>query len=89
MDYKKELESIIGENMLGGLRRYIDDKIPPGGFLTAVITNDLKEACGRADDQNRRIIFEYVAYLHNYCPANCWGSREKFEEYLKPNVSEE
>ncbi len=32
MDHKEELESIIGENMLGGLRRYIDSYIPPGGI---------------------------------------------------------
>lgn len=32
----------------GGMLRYVDHGIPPGGFLTAVICNDLLEATGRA-----------------------------------------
>ena len=35
--------------MIGGLERWIDHHIEPGDFLCAVLENDLKEACGRAD----------------------------------------
>ena len=80
---QKRLEGIIGDHMMGALRRYLDDGIKPGDFLTAVLSNDLKEACGRADDHNRHILFEYVSYLYNYCPKTCWGSREVVQAYIE------
>lgn len=82
-DHRIELEIKLGENMVGALRRYIDSKIPPGSFLTAVLCNNLKEACACADDRNRYLLFEYVQYLYSYCPSSCWGSPEKFHEWLK------
>ena len=38
----------ISSHMMGAIQRYIDHGIPPGHFLTAVIENNLCEACGRA-----------------------------------------
>lgn len=64
--------------MRGGVRRYIEEGIPPGHFLTAVLCNDLREACGRADHTNRRLLWEYVALLYRSAPAGSWGSPEKF-----------
>lgn len=87
--HKSELEEIIGENMMGALTRYINDRLRPGDFLSAVLSNDLKEACGRADHHNKEILFEYVNYLYNYCPAACWGSYEKVNEWLKGEDDEE
>ena len=73
----------IPERMMGGIRRYIDEQIPPGHFLTAVLCNDLKEACGRADDENMRNLPAYVAYLYNEVPANCWGSEDAVNKWLQ------
>lgn len=64
------------------LQRYVDNKIPTGGFLTAVLSNDLKEACVRADHINIRRIPEIVAYCYNNIPAICWGSRERVQAWL-------
>jgi len=64
------------------LRRYANDHIQPGGFLTAVLSNDLKEAFGRADDENLVTLFEIVKYCYNELPANCWGSPEKVSKWL-------
>ena len=44
----------IPEHMWGAIVRYYENGIPPGGFLEAVINNDLREACARADEINRR-----------------------------------
>jgi len=63
--------------------RYWKNRIRPGDFLTAVISNDLREASGRADVRNRRRLFEYVDYLYNFVPSICWGSKEKFENWIK------
>jgi len=72
----------IPEHMMASLHRYIEKRIPPGGFLTAVLTNDLAEACGRADDDNLRILPAYIAYLYNEAPGGCWGSPESVKSWL-------
>ncbi len=67
--------------MMGGIQRYINNGIPPGDFLTAVICNDLMEAVARADDTNIRNLPAYVAYFYNEAPSLCWGSKEKFDKW--------
>lgn len=71
------INTMIPGRMVDGLVRYIEDGIIPGGFLQAVITNDLKEACARADDENRYLLWDYVNVLYNHAPSQCWGSSEK------------
>ncbi|MBB6228318.1 flagellar motor switch protein FliG [Polymorphobacter multimanifer] len=48
--------STIPERLRGGLVRYIVKGIPTGHFLQAVISNDLREACARADEQQAAAI---------------------------------
>ena len=77
--------SLIPEYMIGSLRRYIENGIEPGSFLSAVLCNDLRGACECADDTNRSRLFEYVKFLYSYAPAGCWGSQERFEKWLEQN----
>jgi hypothetical protein len=72
----------IPERMMGPLLRYIQDHVRPGQFLCAVISNDLKEAIGRADDENIANLPAYVAYLYNEAPAVCWGSPKHMENWI-------
>lgn len=83
METYKFGEYYIPERMMGGIKRYIDQGVDPGHFLTAVICNDLKEAVGRADEENMRNIPAYVSYFYNEMPEPCWGSREKMEKWIK------
>lgn len=73
----------IPERMMGGIIRYIEDGIIPGGFLQAVVSNDLKEAVGRADEENMANLPAYVAYFYNEAPSQCWGSEEKMLRWGK------
>lgn len=73
----------IRPDMIDAILRYIDDRIEPGGFLTAVICNDLREAVGRADDGNLANLPAFVAYFYNEAPSNCWGSKEKMDAWLE------
>ena len=41
----------ISDHMMEGIMRYIDHGINPGDFLTAVICNDLKGACGWMEEK--------------------------------------
>jgi hypothetical protein len=66
----------VPEHIRGGLIRFVDHGILPGGFLQAVLSNDLPEACARADDENRPRLFAIVRWLWNEAPATCWGSPE-------------
>lgn len=45
-----------------------------GGFLTAVLENDLFGAAARADHINIKLIPDIVRYVYNELPAACWGS---------------
>lgn len=72
----------IPERMMGGITRYIEQGVPPGDFLTAIICNDLYEAVGRADDENIANIPAYVGYFYNNAPSQCWGSVEKFNAWM-------
>lgn len=72
----------IPERMMPSIRRYIDHGVKPCDFLTAVICNDLKEAVGRADDENIGALPAYVRYFYNDAPSNCWGSPETMREWL-------
>jgi len=46
------------------------ENIPCGHFLTAIINNDFGEACGRADNTNRKVLTIYDKFLFNCIPAD-------------------
>lgn len=68
--------------MMGAIRRYIEEGIPPGHFLTAVICNNLSDAVSYADDVNVANLPAYVGYFYNRAPSTCWGSREKMDAWI-------
>lgn len=79
----KFMEFYIPDRMMGGIERYVNDHIKPGDFLCAIICNDLKEAVGKADEENMANLPAFVAYFYNETPFNCWGSKERLEAWLK------
>ena len=70
------------QSTLEGLRRYADHGIPPGDFLRAVLENNLMEAVGRADYENRLYLYEICDYIYNEMPFNCHGSPENVRAWL-------
>lgn len=71
----------IPDYMQGGLIQHILNGRPTGHFLTAVLSNDLKEAVARADENNQRVLVQYVIFLHNHAPIGCWGSPENVKNW--------
>ena len=71
------------ERVVKDLLRYSVLRIPAGGFLQAVLENNLREACGRADDFNRERLFEIVSFIYNELPSQCWGSPAKVKAWLE------
>lgn len=64
----------LPESLRDGMRCYIEDHRETGSFLRAVLSNDLRGACERADDGNQRALFDIVAWVYNEAPSTCWGS---------------
>ena len=72
----------IPQHTKEALDRYAKEGIPTGGFLRAVLTNDLFGATSKADIENRIKLFDICSYIYNNLPSSCWGSQEKVEEWI-------
>lgn len=75
-------DSRIPESTRDGLIRYIDERIPTGGFLRAVLENDLREAAVRADLENASALVFIALWLYYNAPRECWGSPQRVEAWL-------
>jgi hypothetical protein len=60
-------------HMQQGFKDYIENGYPPGGFMHAVLCNDLFDACAQADGINRHALFYIVSWIYNNAPRACWG----------------
>lgn len=74
---------VIPAQLLESLERYEKEHVPTGGFLRAVLSNDLAEAALRADEYNRQILQQLIVYIHNEMPQECWGSPEKVRAWIE------
>jgi hypothetical protein len=69
--------------MHGGVFLYIEHGIRPGGFLSALLSNDLKETFARADDVNSKCVRNYIQFFYSTAPNACWGSPELMQEWVR------
>lgn len=44
----------------------------PGGFVEALLRNDLHGAFDNADSGNLAALELIMSWIHNECPGNCW-----------------
>lgn len=70
-------------DVVKSLVRYVNDKVPTGGFLRAVLENDLMDSFSRADSHNTLFMKEIVQYVYNYVPMAAKGSRDAVDAWLK------
>jgi len=71
-------------HMEGAIERYIEHRIYPGGFMAALLSNDLIGAFARADHINSEKMREWSEWLYNAkIPHECWGSAEKVAKWLE------
>ena len=71
----------LPDYMLHGMREWLLRGLEPGDFLSAVLRNDLKLAVMYADDNNLNKLPQYVSWLYNWAPSDCWGSKAKFQSW--------
>ena len=79
---------MVRTDCLDSLDRFVTHGIPTGGFLEAVLENNLMESFGRADNDNRYALFDICRYVYNELPASCHGSSEKVAAWLKMKAEE-
>lgn len=75
---------LIPSHMHEGVLNYFVHRIPPGGFLRALLEDrPLSEIASRADNTNLHTLGNWTYFLFNYCPAAAWHSPEAVAHHLK------
>lgn len=72
---------------LDGLKRYYQYGIAPGGFLTAVLCNDLAGAVGKADQHNIHCLKDICTLLHWDFPIAAWGSESNVKQWMASRLA--
>jgi hypothetical protein len=70
------------EHLWGGFKRYVLYGVPPGSFLNAFFEGDFHEVCRRGGKELFESLWPVVLYLHNYCPAGCYGSFDRVQDWV-------
>lgn len=73
---------LVPPHMWDAVEGYYLHGFAPGSFLAAVLSNDLMEALGRADDVNAIAIRDWCRFLYNYTPSGSYGSPERYRAWL-------
>lgn len=68
--------ALVNPALRDELVHYIDFGIVPGPFLTAVISNNLRNAIAYADEYNRFALAGLVRFLVDHAPRSAWGTPE-------------
>lgn len=71
--YDRTHYSTVPETTLETLDNWAKFGLPPGGFVAAVLENDLADAVRRADSGNSAALADIVRYMINELPSGCWG----------------
>ena len=74
---------VVRPSTIRAIDLYLAGHVPPGPFISAVLSNDLAEACGRADGENMRSLPAIIAYITGHAPVECWGSGAKVKAWLR------
>lgn len=88
VDYVRE-RYVFPQPLLDGLERYVNDKIPTGSFLRAVLENDLRDAVARADAESLKVLPGLVILVHMELPSECHGSPEAVAAWLAETIEVE
>lgn len=89
LDAMNDIDTFVPPHTRSSLVNYIERGYPPGGFITAVLSNDLKGAVLKADHFNKQSLSSIVAWCWNHMPAVCWGSQDQVSEWLSKGPEKE
>ena len=77
----------VAQSTLASLEKYRDDRLHPGGWLRAILANDLSCAVGSAsvDNQSWAVLRDIVAWIYNNVPIVATGSYAAVDDWLNGN----
>lgn len=81
--FEKSHTAGVPHHLRDSLLRYVNDHRRPGGFLTAVLENDLAAAMARGDEDSRAGLYAIVCWVYNETPIACWGSPAEVKAWLE------
>ena len=82
---KRVATELLPGYMVQPMIDYFEQGLHPGGFLSAVLANDLVGAVNHADDTNKDYISKYVLWLYWHAPgraSGAWGSYEAIDTWV-------
>jgi hypothetical protein len=79
---------LIPPTIMEGLNLYVEHGLRPGGFLTAVLCNDLFGAMAKADEMSARWLPALCTYIYNNVPGLVWGSEGMVEAWIGAKAEE-
>ena len=81
-DIGRLVETGADYEIRGALVGYIEYGVSPGGFLLAVLRNNLRESIVFADGSDLTCFVPLVRWICNYAPSQCWGSEAKVNAWV-------
>ena len=75
-------------HIVHSLKLYVEYRCSPGGFLRAVLENDLVGAISNADPQCTAMLPHIVRYVYNVLPGNTWGNPTRVKSWLRGDTNE-
>lgn len=82
-DVPETLAASLPPKIREAIDSYVWYGTPPGGFVRAVLLNDLMNAVGRADADSLGCIGLICQYVYNAVPSVCCGSREVVDSHIE------
>lgn len=83
-DYMSGLPDMSQE----ALKNYFLYALPPGGFLTSLLSGDSwTDVIARADHWNKPLLGKYLEWLVEYAPAGSWGAPDVVANWLAKGAS--
>ena len=73
----------IPDHTQSALTKYIEQGIPTGGFLNAVLRNNLADAMATADTFNMYYLKDIVTWVWNHALSNSWGDTPTINAWLE------
>jgi hypothetical protein len=80
--------SLIPDRVMNNLLQYVEGNEAPGGFLFAVLSNNLFESIGRADNEMQPLIPLLVKFISWKIPYGCHGSPDIVKAWMEKKYKE-
>jgi hypothetical protein len=77
-----EGRELVPDHLWPGLERYFVKRVRPGQFLVALLSNDLREAVGRADPVSFAALPDLLRFLCTFAPRGSHGHARAVDQWL-------